>query len=108
MNFDRPILLAEFIRADLPNSFAGLPTFCTMASTTELCRIPRSGGGYKWPTLDELHRHLFGAGVCGAHDAGADVLSCAKCFFKLQQMGLASPGAGWRQAGSRPGWTPRP
>jgi DNA polymerase III subunit epsilon len=89
VDFDRPILLAEFLRAGLGDEFARLPSFCTMASTTELCRLPRPRGGYKWPTLDELHRYLFGAGVEVAHDAGADVLSCAKCYFKLLQLGRA-------------------
>ena len=89
MDFDRPILLSEFMRLGLGDSLASLPTFCTMAGTTQLCRIPRAGGGYKWPTLDELHRHLFRTGIEGAHDAGSDVLSCARCFFKLQQMGCA-------------------
>ena len=88
IDFDRPILLAEFLRAHLDDSFAELPTFCTMVNTTELCCIPRSTGGYKWPSLDELHRHLFGTGVRNAHSASADVLSCAKCYFELQRMGL--------------------
>lgn len=92
MDFDRPILLSEFLRAGLSDSLASLSTFCTMATTTKVCRIPRAGGGYKWPTLDELHRHLFGTGFEGAHDAGADVLACAKCYFKLQEMGLISAG----------------
>jgi DNA polymerase III epsilon subunit-like protein len=102
MDFDRPILLAEFLRAGFGDSFVRLPTFCTMATTTEMCGIPRAGGGYKWPTLDELHRHLFGTGVQGAHDAGADVLSCAKCYFKLQQMGLTSDGTTTSYSNSMP------
>lgn len=88
IDFDRPILLAEFLRAGLDDSFAELPTICTMTSTTELCRIPRPSGGYKWPSLDELHRHLFDTGVRNAHSASADVLSCAKCYFELERLGL--------------------
>ena len=87
VDFDRPILLAEFLRLGLGDSFASLPTFCTMSKTVQLCRLPRSGGGYKWPTLGELHRHLFGTGLTEAHNAGADVLACARCYFKLEEVG---------------------
>jgi DNA polymerase III epsilon subunit-like protein len=89
--FDRPVLLAELLRTGLGASFAGLPCFCTMVGSTNLCRLERPDGSYKWPTLNELHLRLFGAGLGLAHDAGADVLSCAKCFFKLREMGLAPP-----------------
>lgn len=88
MKFDRPILLAEMIRCGLPDSIANLSTFCTMIETVDLCCLPRTGyGGFKWPTLDELHRKLFRRAFDGSHHARNDVLACAKCFFKLEAMG---------------------
>jgi DNA polymerase-3 subunit epsilon len=89
VSFDRPIVLNEYARLDTPANLAALPTFCTMKSTASFCRIPRYNGGYKWPSLDELHRKLFGCPHTAAHDARADVVACAKCFFELRRLGVA-------------------
>ena len=64
-----------------------------MKNTTHVCRLPRYNGGYKWPTLEELHLHLFGKPHEAAHDAEGDVRACAKCFFELVSRRLvpASP-----------------
>lgn len=95
IDFDLPLLKAEFHRLYGENGPAVLertPSFCTMKTTTDLCRIPsRNGWGFKWPSLEELHRHLFGSGVEGAHDAGADVDACARCFFELVRRGYVTP-----------------
>jgi len=88
VSFDQPILLNEYLRIRHPENFSSLPTFCTMKGTTHICRIWRPGGGYKWPTLEELHRHLFGCAHDAAHDARGDVRACAKCFFELRRRGL--------------------
>jgi hypothetical protein len=60
-----------------------------MKSTTELCALPRPGGGngHKWPTLTELHLYVFGYPYDGAHDAGRDLEACARSFFKLREAG---------------------
>lgn len=90
IGFDRPILLNEFTRLGLPERLSPLKTYCTMRSTTDVCRIPQAQGwGYKWPTLDELHRHLFAEGIRDAHNAEADVAACAKCFFELRHRKIA-------------------
>jgi DNA polymerase III epsilon subunit-like protein len=88
VNFDRPIVLNEYARLGIESALSKLPTYCTMRSTVEFCRIPRYNGGYKWPTLQELHRKLFGLPPASAHDAQGDVVACAKCFFELRQRGL--------------------
>jgi hypothetical protein len=36
-----------------------------------------------------LHAKLFGVGFTGQHDASHDVLACARCYFRLADMGLA-------------------
>ncbi len=88
MQFDRPVILAEFLRMGIKEPISTIPTFCTMLSTTELCRIlPMRYGQYKWPKLTELHYHLFQMEFSAGHDARADVRACAKCFFRLQELG---------------------
>lgn len=58
--------------------------FCTMLSTTNLCRLPgRIPGQFKWPKLVELHKFLFDTEFEGAHDALADVRATARCFRYL-------------------------
>lgn len=88
VGFDRPIVLNEYARLGTPTKLGTLPTYCTMKSTANFCRIPRYNGGYKWPTLEELHRKLFGRPHTAAHDARADVIACAKCFFELRRLGV--------------------
>jgi hypothetical protein len=39
----------------------------------------------KWPTLPELHLKIFGQTVKEAHNAAADVATCAKCFLELKR-----------------------
>lgn len=90
LNFDKPIVQAEMIRLKMKSE--NRPSqFCTMMSTTNICKIPHSNGrGMKWPKLEELHRHLFKAEFEGAHDALNDVMATAKCFFELKSRNLIS------------------
>jgi len=60
---------------------------CTMQSTTDICKLP-SQYGFKWPSLQELHKFLFGCDFEGAHDASDDVTAMAKCFFELKRRKL--------------------
>lgn len=85
--FDEKVLGAELLRCGLPNPLTALPRHCTMEASTALCRLP-GRYGYKWPKLDELHRHLFQRGVESAHIALVDVEACARCFFQLQRLGV--------------------
>jgi len=91
LNFDLGVIGGELVRTGLPLNFFDLPGICTMKETTDLCRLPRPWGyGFKWPTLEELHEHLFGGSYNAPHDAGHDVEACAKCFFELRRMGWLS------------------
>ena len=38
---------------------------------------------FKFPTLAELHYHLFQIWPEGMHNAKADVLICLRCYVKL-------------------------
>jgi DNA polymerase III subunit epsilon len=87
LKFDERVLSAEFLRMSLQPPFPAKKRFCTMENTTDLCRIP-SARGYKWPTLAQLYRKLFQSELEEAHDAAADVATCAKCFFELKRRGM--------------------
>ena len=89
IDFDRSIVGAEFIRTSMPNVFLGKRQCCTMTESTNYCKLP-GRYGYKWPTLDELHRKLFNKSFSGAHDAGADCAACMRSFFKLKELGYVS------------------
>lgn len=90
-SFDAPTVGAEFVRAQGTDPLEAMPQTCTMEETMELCGLPKPWGGYKWPTLQELHWELFGHGFESAHDAGADVAACASCFSELVRRQIITP-----------------
>ena len=66
---------------------------CTMQASTELCKIahttPQKEGKpvtYKWPTLLELNKHLFGSEPqpTNLHNSMVDVLVTMRCFIKME------------------------
>jgi DNA polymerase III subunit epsilon len=90
LKFDEKVLSAEFLRMQLQPPFRNKLRYCTMENATELCRIPSPRGGYKWPSLAELHWELFRSKLEEAHEAGVDVATTAKCFFELRHRGMVS------------------
>ena len=89
LRFDESVISAEYHRLRLQPPFAGKRRVCTMAQSTDFCKIP-GAYGHKWPTLSQLHQELFKCGYEEAHDAGADVAACAKCFFELKRRRILS------------------
>jgi|SRR6185295_10128120 len=87
LKFDESVLGAELIRAGLANPFGRMKRFCTMQSSTDYCQIP-GRYGFKYPTLNELHQHLFKAPPAAAHSAVGDSRACARCFFELKQRNI--------------------
>lgn len=86
ISFDVPVVDAAGERAGLGSPLRRCPYYCTMRSTTEICQIPQvRGGGFKWPTLQELHLTLFGRRYAGGHDAMQDVRATARCFSELRR-----------------------
>ena len=87
VRFDRLLIDSEYLRlgrrADWPR------TFCTMVASTDVVRIPGLRGRYKWPTLEEAHRHFLGRPHTCAHEALADVRACRSIFEELARRGLA-------------------
>ena len=94
IQFDKNIITVEFQRNSMKNCLykEGRPLneFCTMKQTVELCKLPfvnkknTNMSHYKWPTLTELHYHLFNAKPTGTHNAIADVMICLRCYVYLQ------------------------
>ena len=84
IDFDYGVVGAEFFRAGRTrNPLDGLQRYCTMKTTADLCRIPGSGYGFKWPKLDELHYTLFRKELRAGHEALADARACMRCYFEL-------------------------
>lgn len=87
VKFDERVISAEYLRLKLAPPFSDKMRICTMEQSASFCQIP-GPYGFKWPTLSQLHRKLFGSEYEEAHDAGADVAACARCFFELKKLGV--------------------
>lgn len=90
MSFDKPIVLAEYLRAgfsNLANDMAQKKTICTKLSSTNYCKI-KGPYGYKWPRLVELHQFLFGCEFEGQHNSMDDITATARCFWELRKRGV--------------------
>ena len=87
LDFDVKVISAEYLRMGLEPPFGGKKLICTMRQSVEFCGIAGKRG-FKWPKLSQLHRKLFESDFDEAHDAGADVAACARCFFALKDRGV--------------------
>ena len=94
ISFDKRLIIVEAIRNkgfdSTDNSYVQFQfknEFCTMQKSVEVCRIEklRSDGTvyFKYPTLLELHNHLFKKIPNNAHNSKVDVLICLRCYCKL-------------------------
>jgi DNA polymerase III subunit epsilon len=90
VSFDHAILGAECLRLGHPLPFGKKPLRCTMKESTAYCKLPGRYGDYKFPSLAELHKKLFGKPHPEAHDARADVLACQAAYFELRLRGILS------------------
>lgn len=85
VDFDVNIMGAEFYRAGIETPLQNMPVLDTCTEqTAKLCQILGGrGGGFKLPTLSELHDFLFKEVFNEAHNASADVEATARCFLEL-------------------------
>jgi DNA polymerase III epsilon subunit-like protein len=89
IEFDVALITGELSRTGYSN-FAGLlqkGQFCVMKAMTPICKLPGQHNDYKWPKLQEAHKHAFGAEFDGAHDAMADVRATAALYRWLKEGG---------------------
>ena len=90
IDFDLPVANCEFIRSNVSSTIADKSLYCTMRSSTDLCKLPGNRPNeYKWPKLEELHYYLFGRGFQGAHDALQDANAATDCYLELIKRGVA-------------------
>ena len=86
LEFDSNMIKLECIRNNIELNVSK-SCYCTMKKSTQLCRLEKenSFGKYlKWPTLEELHKHLFPEfKVNNLHDAYVDTLLCLRCYLML-------------------------
>ncbi|MEX2513928.1 MAG: DNA polymerase III subunit alpha [Cyclobacteriaceae bacterium] len=92
IDFDIKVVGAAFLRKQIESQLLRKASLDTKDLSTEYCAIPGGKGGkFKWPTLLELHKKLFGNGFGDAHDAAYDVDATAKCFFGLVKKQVLAP-----------------
>ena len=93
IDFDLNIIGAEFLRCGFENYFEGKAQLCTKLESVDYCALPGGrGGGFKWPTLGELHHKLFMEDFPEAHNAAADVMATARCFLEMIRLGIITAG----------------
>ncbi len=86
ISFDKKMLMVEGIRNKIKVDIHD--TFCTMKNSIDLCHIEKefdNGDKYlKYPSLSELHNHLFDRIPQNTHNALIDILICMRCFCKME------------------------
>lgn len=87
LNYNENLLGAEYVRCRKSINMFSKKRYCLMEEGTYYCKIPSKGGGYKFPTLPELHAACFGQTYGPAGNARADVIAAARCFIKLKKTG---------------------
>lgn len=86
LKFNESIILSEYVRNKQNGELAALETYCLMQESTYYCQIPSRIGGYKWPSLQELHAKIFNHKYSPSNNARADVIASAKSFIALKKM----------------------
>lgn len=89
LNFDKTVLTFEGQRNNINVFNVPIDEYCTMLYGTDLCKIIKTkywskNDPYKWPTLNELHKHLFNNNLNGLHNAMVDILTCLRCYMKME------------------------
>ena len=87
LNANENVVAAEFVRLKKSINCFSKKRYCLMEESTYYCKIPNRSGGYKWPTLNELHFMCFEKGYTPSNNARADVIAAARCFIKLKKTG---------------------
>ncbi len=86
LKFNENVVGAEYVRKTIPHSLQHAERYCTMQESTYFCKLPGKRGGYKWPTLNELHQKLYGKKYTQSNNALVNAKVCAVCFFKLVEI----------------------
>lgn len=90
INFDINMITVESLRNKMSvrKEFLNTINYCTMKRTVNLCKIiainKNNEEYYKYPTLTQLHEHLFAETPLGTHNSMADVFICLRCYYKVK------------------------
>ena len=84
LHFNENILAAEFLRKGIDHTLFRKDRYCLMQESTFFCKLPSKTGGFKWPTLSELHAIIFQKAFSPPNNARADVIASARCFKALK------------------------
>lgn len=84
LNFNENVLAAEYVRKGINHDLFKKTRFCLMQEATFFCKLPSKTGGYKWPTLSELHSIIFKKAYSPPNNARADVIAATRCFKALK------------------------
>lgn len=87
LNFNENVLAAEFLRKGISHSLFTKERVCLMQESTFFCKLPSKTGGYKWPSLSELHSIIFKKAYAPPNNARADVIAATRCFKALKMAG---------------------
>jgi DNA polymerase-3 subunit epsilon len=63
---------------------------CPMKLSTDICKLPSPKGfGFKWPKVEEAHKHFFGdVGYIEKHRGADDAFHEAEIVYELFKMGV--------------------
>lgn len=84
LSYNQSIVGAEFVRKKISHKLFHSETYCLMQEGTYYCKLRGKRGGYKWPTLQEMHTILFKQKYSPANNARADVIAASRCFIMLK------------------------
>jgi DNA polymerase-3 subunit alpha len=90
LEFDTSAVGCELLRANIESIMFSLPILDTCTEiTAAFCQLPGGRNGrFKYPSLGELYKILFGESFSDAHNAAGDVEASARCFFELLRQGV--------------------
>lgn len=83
VELDYHITGVDFFRVEMEQPMNKLPMFCTMLATKTMVRNPQM----HYLKLGGLYELLFNRPMSKQHNAMADALATAECFFELQRTG---------------------
>jgi DNA polymerase-3 subunit alpha len=81
--FNNGVIGAELYRASINHILEHSNNYCLMQEATWFCKLKGKGPGYKWPSLQEIHKKIYNAEYEHAGEAQADVAVTALSFFHL-------------------------
>lgn len=87
VSYDLKVMRGELRRAGFSDRYEQTESFCTMRSTTDICKIPGGRRGWKWPKLSEACHH-FSIEHVDQHTSLGDVQATIDLMRKLRAMGV--------------------